>query len=145
MRLQSLLRNPFVVAAIAFTLLGLLSLMPGEDSTGPGLPLLRLGLALLGILAIAVAVVPALKRLPSGARRNGGRIRCEEQLALDAKHRLALVSVDGHTILLGMNPDGITLLKDLGEPCSEPTAADFNVEFPSSEKLKDLLSKRPEL
>ncbi len=113
MRRFALLRNPLVLAGLALGMLGLLTLLPAGEGTDTGLALLRMGLALTAILALAIAAVPALRRLPASGRRRASRLRCEEQLALDGRHRLALVSVDGRELLLGLPPDGFVLLADL--------------------------------
>jgi flagellar protein FliO/FliZ len=145
MRLPRFMRHPLVLAAAAFALMGLLGLLPGGGEEGPGLPLMRLALALIGILALALAAVPALRRLPAGGRRGGSRLRCEEQLSLGGRHRLALVSADGRRLLLGLQNDGCVLLADLGEAPESADESASGPSFPSSEQLQQLYAQRPEL
>jgi flagellar biogenesis protein FliO len=145
MRSIAKLSHPFAIAGGAFGLLGLMQLVPAGDGAGAGLLLARLLLALAGIVALALGAAPFLRRLPLGARRPGSRLRCEEQLVLDARHRLALVSVDGRPLLLGLTGEGCTLLKDLDPERRMSASEPFELEFPSSEKLHSLLAKQPEL
>lgn len=118
MRIPGLLRHPLFIATAAFLLLGLVGLMPADPEGGGTLPILRMTLALVGILALVQAAVPLLKRLPSGSRGESRRLRCDETLSLDSRHRLALVSVDGRELLLSLQADGTRLIADLGKDSS---------------------------
>jgi len=126
MRNRKILTHPLVIAALALGMLAALSMLPSSSPSGdalPGLSLTRLGLALAAILALALGVVPMLKRLPGSTRKRTSRLACVEQLSLDAKHRIAIVSVDGGELLLGLQAEGVSLLKDLGlshEPKQHP-------------------------
>ncbi len=123
MKLIQALRHPFVIAGCALGLLGLLSLLPAESSLSGSLPLIRLGLALAAILALAQILVPMLRRLPAGATRKSRRLHCEETLSLDSRHRIALVSVDGRELLLSLQTEGSRLLVDLGAGDRKPAEA----------------------
>lgn len=114
------LRHPMAIAAGAFALLGTLSLLPATKVTDGSLPLARLALALIGILALAQAMIPLLRRMPGRGKGENRRLRCEEILALDSRHRLALVRVDGQELLLSLQADGSTLLSELKKPCATP-------------------------
>ncbi|MCB1163490.1 flagellar biosynthetic protein FliO [bacterium] len=132
MRGLRFLKSPLGLAASAFGLLGLLSLWPasatGAESPAAGLPLLRLALALTGILALALAALPALRRLQSAGGKGQRRLRCEEVLALDGRHRVALLRVDDRELLVSLQADGSRLLLDLGADGAAATApaADFS-------------------
>jgi flagellar biogenesis protein FliO len=118
MNLINALRHPIVIAGCALGLLGLLGLLPTDSTLSGALPLIRLGLATVAILALAQFLVPLLRRLPSGTVRKSRRLRCEETLSLDSRHRLALVSVDGRELLLSLQSDGSRLLVDLEQGSS---------------------------
>ena len=140
MRGLRFLKSPLGLAASAFGLLGLLSLWPASATgaafaprtvatrSAAGLPLLRLALALTGILALALAALPALRRLQSAGGKGQRRLRCEEVLALDGRHRVALLRVDDRELLVSLQADGSRLLLDLGADGAAATdpAADFS-------------------
>ncbi len=124
----NVLRHPIVIAGCALGLLGLLGLLPAGSTLSGALPLIRLGLALVAILALAQFMVPLLRRLPGGATRKSRRLCCEETLSLDSRHRLALVSVDGRELLLSLQSDGSRLLVDLADGPTR-TGQDQQPEF----------------
>lgn len=130
--LRSLLRRPLLIALGAFLLLGLLSLVPAAEAGSPGLAMTRLGLALTAILALAVGLVPALRRL-NGPRRDTRRLRCLEQLSLDSRHRVALVAVDGRELLVGFQGGGMVLLKDLDAAASATAGEAATGEAPAGD------------
>ncbi|MCP4548761.1 MAG: flagellar biosynthetic protein FliO [bacterium] len=113
-----ILIHPLAITGFSLGLLGLMSLAPAGEVGGgegvPGVPMVRLALALIAIVSLAIGVVPTLKRLPAAGSRRRNRMTCIEQLNLGAKHRIALVSVDDREILLGLQSDGLVLLKDIG-------------------------------
>ncbi|MBM4117020.1 flagellar biosynthetic protein FliO [bacterium] len=127
MRRHNWLRSPFTLAAGAFAGLGLIALLPAGETVAPGAAMLRLLFALVGIIALALGLAPALRRLPTARGGQGQRLRCEEQLALDARHRVALLSVDGRELLISLQADGSRLLLDLGErgETAQPVATEF--------------------
>ncbi len=139
MRFPNLLRHPIIVAVCAFAALGLVGLMPADPEGGGTLPILRMTLALVGILALAQAAVPMLKRLPGGARGEGRRLRCDETLSIDSRHRLALVSVDGRELLLSLQTDGTRLIADLGQEGASPDPEALEAE---PENFAALLARR---
>jgi flagellar biogenesis protein FliO len=117
------LSHPLVLGAAALGLLGLTGLMPETGRQAGSFALLRLGLAMAGIMALVLGAVPALRRLPLGPRGGQGRLRCVEQLVLDGRHRLALISVDGRELLVGLQADGFVLLRDLGADAAADRAS----------------------
>ena len=79
-------------------------------------------------LALALAALPALRRLQSAGGKGQRRLRCEEVLALDGRHRVALLRVDDRELLVSLQADGSRLLLDLGADGAAATApaADFS-------------------
>ena len=127
MKKYGFLKHPLVMAGLALGLLGLTTLLPDSTGQSEGIAtfsLMRLALALVAILGLALGLVPLLRRIPQAGRKGGGRIRCQEQLALDPKHRLALISVDGRELLLGLQSDGFVMLADLKEEATLPRDLD---------------------
>lgn len=123
MKALNWLRHPLGIAFASLGLLGLISLLPRTEETGGSLSLIRLVLALVAILALAQAALPLLRRMPAGRRGKSRRLHCEEILALDSRHRLALVSVDGRELLLSLQSDGTTLLSGLAADAAAPAQA----------------------
>ena len=113
MNATRLLRHPLVIAGLALGGLGLLSLLPEGGSEGASFVLVRISLALTAIIALALAAIPILRRVPVGGRGMARRLQCLEQLSLDQRHRIALVSVDGRELLISLQSDGCRLLADL--------------------------------
>jgi flagellar biosynthetic protein FliO len=68
----------------------------------------------LGLLAFALWALRRRGFLPAGPmRRAGRRMQAIERLALSPRHSLHLVRVADHTLLIGVHPEGCTLLETL--------------------------------
>jgi flagellar biogenesis protein FliO len=89
---------------------------------------MRTLLALLGVCALAWAVLALLARAGIGtgasARRGATRLQVLERLALSPRRQLYLVRADGRVLLLGAS-DGaaLTLIAELAPDAAVPIAA----------------------
>ncbi len=108
-------RSAIVVAALSLGMLGLLGLIPQGEEPMAGLSLLRMGLALLAILALIRAAVPLLQGMGRQPGRKQARLRSESMLNLGGRQKVAIVSVDGREFLVGLGGDRVTLLAELDE------------------------------
>jgi flagellar biosynthetic protein FliO len=81
---------------------------PGLSATD----LLRMLGSMALVLAAMAALLWALRRMQSkvGIRGGGRRLDLIETLSLNARHKLALVSVDGRAVLVGISPAQVTAL-----------------------------------
>jgi len=129
------LRHPFVISGLALGCLGLLSLIPEAGGESGSFVMLRLSLALVAIVALALAAIPFLKRVPVGSQGGRRRLRCVEQLSLGSRQRIALISVDDRELLVSLQADGCRLLSDLGEAAAGTTAADDSAASDESKGL----------
>ena len=79
------------------------TLAPGTPALagGYGAALLQAVLALVAVSVLAWVVLSGMAR-GGLLRGSGGRVRVLERTALDARHALVLVEVDGETLLLGV-------------------------------------------
>ena len=85
------------------------------------------GVASLGVvLALLAALVWALRRgsIRLSALNPRGAINIETATAVGDRRQLAIVTVEGRRVLVGMTPTTISFLTDLGErpPAAEPRA-----------------------
>jgi len=82
---------------------------------------IKLALALGGVLGLILLLQRASRRWGGafGAGRSGERIQIVAQRTLGPRLSLALVEVQGRTLLLGVSPQGIRHLADL-DPAPRP-------------------------
>ena len=132
------LRHPFVISGLALGCLGLLSLLPEAGGESGSFVMLRLSLALIAIVALALAAIPFLKRVPVGSHGERRRLRCIEQLSLGSRQRIALIAVDDRELLVSLQTDGCRLLSDLGEAAAETTLVDDSEESGEAKGLAAL-------
>jgi len=112
-------RMALVVALLSLGALGLLGLIPQGREPMAGLSLLRLGLALLAILALIRAAVPLLQGMGSRAGRKQARLRTGSVISLGGRQKVAILLVDDRELLVGFGGEQITLLAELGDPSQD--------------------------
>ncbi|ODS53934.1 MAG: flagellar biosynthetic protein FliO [Acidobacteria bacterium SCN 69-37] len=87
----------------------------------------------LGALAVVLALLAALAwllRRQQALRRSGRGMGVESALSLGERRSVAIVSIEGRRLLLGLAPNGVTLLTELAplptfdEAVSRATAGD---------------------
>jgi flagellar biogenesis protein FliO len=132
------LRHPFVISGLALGGLGLLSLLPETGGESGSFVMLRLSLALIAIVALALAAIPFLKKVPVGSHGERRRLRCVEQLSLGSRQRIALIAVDDRELLVSLQTDGCRLLSDLCETAAATKVTADSVEIGESKKLATL-------
>lgn len=81
----------------------------------PDLPLLKLGLAVAAVGALGWAVSSWSRRRGNSRSEGGSRIEILARRGLGPRGQLALVSVAGRRLLVGMGGDPIRLIADLSD------------------------------
>ncbi|MBC8367829.1 flagellar biosynthetic protein FliO [bacterium] len=122
-------RTALVVALLSLGMLGLLGLIPKGEEPMAGLSLLRMGLALIAILALIRVAVPLLQGLNKQPGRKQARLRNESMLNLGGRLKVAIISVDGREFLVGIGGDRVTLLSELDDLSQEPFQGEGGTEF----------------
>ena len=58
------------------------------------------------VLALLGALLYVLKRMQAkvGPQSSGRRMKLLESLSLNSRHKVALLNVDGHTVVVGLSP-----------------------------------------
>ena len=82
-------------------------------STGfSGLDLLRMIASMLLVLTLLGGLLYLLKRMQSrlGAQTSGRHMKLVESLSLNSRHKIAMVQLDGHTVLVGVSPGQMACL-----------------------------------
>ena len=82
-------------------------------STGfSGLDLLRMIASMLLVLTLLGGLLYLLKRMQSrlGAQTSGRQMKLVESLSLNSRHKIAMVQLDGHTVLVGVSPGQMACL-----------------------------------
>jgi len=110
-------------------MLGLLGLIPQGEEAMAGLSLMRMGLALIAILALIRAAVPLLQGLNKQPGRKQARLRNESMLSLGGRLKVAIISVDGREVLVGLSGDRVSLLSELDDLSQEALRGDDGTEF----------------
>ena len=106
----------------AATLLGL----PAPDAAAPSL--MRVGAALLAVLALLLCIHAVLRRTALAPR--GGVLRIETRLPVARGGHVAVVRVDGRRLLVGVTPTSVNLITELGDATAAvegPTAGRFDL------------------
>jgi len=64
------------------------------------------------VLALLGALLYVLKRMQAkvGPQASGRRMKLLESLSLNSRHKVALLNVDGHTVVVGLSPAQMTCL-----------------------------------
>jgi len=77
-----------------------------------GADLLRMIGSMVLVLALMGGLLYLLKRMQAkmGSQTPGRRLQVLESLSLNTRHKVALLSVDGHKVLVGMSPGQLTHL-----------------------------------
>jgi flagellar biogenesis protein FliO len=122
-------RSALLVAILSLGMLGLLGLIPKGEEPMAGLSLMRMGLALIAILALIRAAVPLLQGLNKQPGRKQARLRNESMLSLGGRLKVAIISVDGREFLVGIGGDRVTLLSELDDMSQETLQGDGGAEF----------------
>ncbi len=122
-------RGSLVVALLSLGMLGLLGLIPQGEEAMAGLSLMRMGLALIAILALIRAAVPLLQGLNKQPGRKQARLRNESMLSLGGRLKVAIISVDGREFLVGLSGDRVSLLSELDDLSQEALRGDDGTEF----------------
>ncbi len=122
-------RSALLVAILSLGMLGLLGLIPEGEEPMAGLSLMRMGLALIAILALIRAAVPLLQGLNKQTGRKQARLRNESMLSLGGRLKVAIISVDGREFLVGIGGDRVTLLSELDDMSQEALQGDGGAEF----------------
>jgi len=77
-----------------------------------GMELFRMIASMVLVLALLAALLYVHKRMQAkvGAQASGRRMKLMESLSLNSRHKIALLQVDGHTVVVGMSPAQMTCL-----------------------------------
>ena len=82
-------------------------------STGfSGLDLLRMIASTLLVLTLLGGLLYLLKRMQAklAAPNSGRQMKLVESLSLNSRHKIAMVQLDGHTVLVGVSPGQMACL-----------------------------------
>jgi len=82
-------------------------------STGfSGLDLLRMIASTLLVLTLLGGLLYVLKRMQAklGDQTSGRQMKLVESLSLNSRHKIAMVQLDGHTVLVGVSPGQMACL-----------------------------------
>jgi flagellar protein FliO/FliZ len=117
-----------VGAALLAAALVFASVVPAQSVLAPGTPaamnttpdaagpsLMRVGAALLAVLALLLGIHAALRRTSSAG--SGRVLRIETRLPVARGGHVAVVRVDGRRLLVGVTPTSVNLITELG--CEE--------------------------
>jgi len=104
--------NLFLVAAGDVTLGGGVDLVP---------PFWRTAGSLVLVLALLAGLAWVLRRART-VRQTRGALTIEAGLALGERRSLAIVTVDGRRLLLGLAPNHVSLVTELSRPATFDTA-----------------------
>lgn len=113
------------------------------DLTGS---LIQVVLALGVTVGVLLLCAFAARRLMGGLQRGGEQIEIVAVKALGSRERLVLVEVAGEATLLGVSPNGITALRQLGQlpeaPVSERADAQRDQAGAFAGALAQMLGRR---
>jgi flagellar biogenesis protein FliO len=82
-------------------------------STGfSGLDFLRMIASTLLVLTLLGGLLYLLKRMQAklGVQTSGRQMKLVESLSLNSRHKIAMVQLDGHTVLVGVSPGQMACL-----------------------------------
>lgn len=91
-------------------------LVPQSEAGAPSL--LRIGAALLAVVALLLGVQAILKR--TALARGAGDLRIETRLPVAKGGHVAVVRVDGRRLLVGITASTINLISELGDGGEDP-------------------------
>lgn len=86
--------------------------------------------ALASILALIVVMAWAAKRLRLGPMQPMGTLKLESMLTVGQREKIAIVNAEGKRFLVGITPQGISLISDMG--------AEKQPELPAENFARDL-------
>jgi flagellar biosynthetic protein FliO len=94
---------------------------PGADGPGVARSLLAM-LVVFGLLGVLAWLARRGSLAPFGRRQRGGAIAVQTAVPLGDRRALAVVSVEGRRLLLGLTPAQVTLITELSAQPPPPFA-----------------------
>lgn len=94
----------------------------GADPTGAGTLGVRSLAATLVVLAVLAVLAWALRKT-AATRRAGQAVAVETAVSLGERRSLVIVSVEGRRLLLGVSPNNVSLVTELGRGFGDVLAA----------------------
>ncbi|MGD9906089.1 MAG: flagellar biosynthetic protein FliO [Vicinamibacterales bacterium] len=105
----------------------------GTDPTGAGTLGLRSLAATLAVLALVAAAAWALRKTAE-SRRSRQAMMVESAVSLGERRSLVIVTVEGRRLLLGVAPNSVSLVTELGAGFSSVLAASVDAGAPDPER-----------
>lgn len=96
-----------------------------EDGQTMGQASLQMLLGLMAVLGLIIGLAWLARRLNMGMTGSVANMRVMGALSVGAKEKILLVDVDNQRLLLGVTPQQITVLKEMGEAPEPAQASDF--------------------
>lgn len=96
-----------------------------EDGQTMGQASLQMLFGLMAVLGVIIGLAWLARRLNMGMTGSATNMRVMGALSVGAKEKILLVDIDNQRLLLGVTPQQITVLKEMGEAPEPAQASDF--------------------